>query len=382
MKSKVFIFCATLILVSSLSVIGCAKPAPTPAPTPAPAPAPAPAPTPAPAPAPAPVKATKLTFANWLPPMNPLSVTYDIWARDFEKNTGGRYTVEVIHGGALAGMTESYDVLIRGIADISQFIPTELEKPFPLSNVPGLPFGPCLSLTATQAWHEVFNKGYLDNEFADVKIIMFTGGVGDELLTKEPINSVADMKGVKVLTGGGALKVELTKLLGGVPVMGGPPDVYPMLEKGIVDGVFMSGLGLKEFQWAKYLKYLINPLRMGRVVNTVAMNKDVYSKMPDDVKAIINEMDADGKYSFMSAQKFGDFYEECWDYFYEVGGKAIDWNPDQKAELDKIIAPIWVDWIAEHKTQGLPAKKVIDEFYYALQKFGIADPAIGYTPGG
>ena len=40
----------------------------------------------------------KLTFANWLPPMNPVSKGFDEWAREFEDKTGGRYKVEVVHG--------------------------------------------------------------------------------------------------------------------------------------------------------------------------------------------------------------------------------------------------------------------------------------------
>jgi len=44
MKSRLFILALSAVIIASLVLVGCAKPAPTPAPTPAPAPAPTPAP--------------------------------------------------------------------------------------------------------------------------------------------------------------------------------------------------------------------------------------------------------------------------------------------------------------------------------------------------
>jgi len=49
MKNKLFTLVLAAVVIVSLVVVGCAKPAPAPAPSPAPAPAPSPAPTPAPA---------------------------------------------------------------------------------------------------------------------------------------------------------------------------------------------------------------------------------------------------------------------------------------------------------------------------------------------
>ena len=82
----------------------------------------------------------KLVFANWLPPMNPVSKGIEEWAKEFESKTGGRYKVDIQHGGVLAGIPQSYDVVASGVADISEIICMDVEKPFPLTDIPSMPF--------------------------------------------------------------------------------------------------------------------------------------------------------------------------------------------------------------------------------------------------
>lgn len=368
-----------VILVSSLLLVACAEPAPAPAPTPAPTPSPAPAP----APAPAPGKVTKLVFSNWEQPPDiaKYSGTHEAWAKDFEELTGGRYTVEVVHGGALASIPEAYDAVASGIADIAHFIPQDTDRPFPMSDVVALPFLQVRSDTATKALHQAWGKGYFDKEYSDVKVLYMNASAStDDMLSIDPINSIDDLKGLKIGTGGGS-RVELIKALGAVPVFAPPPEIYPMLQKGIIDGMLMSGYGIYKAHHGEYVRYLINPVRMFRVIHVVAMNLDTYNKMPDDVKQIVDTMDADAKYSLMSAKILSDEYEETIEKFLSTTGTAIDWSEEDVAELERICSDIFDKWIADKEAEGLPARDVVNAYYNNLKALGMEKPALGYTPG-
>jgi len=324
----------------------------------------------------------KLVFSNWLPPMNPVSKCFEEWSRDFEARTGGRYKVDVQHGGVLAGIPQSYDVVRSGVADFSDIITQDVEKPFPLTDIPGLPFFHQPAEVYTKAWfNNVYKKGYLDKEFSDVKLVFQFVAMGEDFLSAKPVNSVADLKGLKVVIGGGPTKAKLTKSLGAVGVFGGPPDAYMMLQKGIAEAIFIAGLGLKEFHWDEFIHYIIDPLRVGSVIHTVAMNKNTYNKMPDDVKAIIEDMNAHGQYSLKMASSFETIYRSVLQTWLDEGGKLIKWSEEEKTELNEAAALLWKEWIGTQEAKGVPARKVINEYYNGLKALGAENPALGYTPG-
>jgi TRAP-type C4-dicarboxylate transport system substrate-binding protein len=376
---KAVLISLVMVLAIGLVVLGCGQAAPST--TQPPAQTTANAPSSQPPTTPAATQVTKLTFANWLPPMNPCSKVYDQWAKDFEAKTGGRYTVEVVHGGALAAIPEAYDKVANGIVDISMFVAQDVQKPFPVTNMSALPWSHLPGQVYTEAWFKnVFSKGYLDKEFSNLKIVMQYWGPGEDLLTMDAINSVADLQGKKIM-GGGGVKPEIYKQLGAVWVMGGPPDAYEMLQKNMVRGIAISGLGLQEFHWADYIKYIIEPMRMTGVMHTVAMNLDVYKKMPADIKAIFDGMNADGKYSIKASGDFEAAYAATVaDWLKSGAGTSIKWSPDEVAKLNAVVAPISDEQIKTLEGQGVPAKEIINNFYSGLKALGVDNPAVGYTP--
>ena len=324
----------------------------------------------------------KLTFANWLPPMNPVSKGFEEWAREFESKTGGRYKVDIQHGGVLAGIPQAYDVVVSGVADISEVITQDVEKPFPINEIPALPFFNIPADVTTKAWfNTVYKKGYLDKEFSDVKILFQFCAMGEDFLLAKPAESMADLKGRKIVIGGGPTKAKIMEYLGAVGVFGGPPDAYMMLQKGIAEGVFISGLGLKEFHWDEFIKYILDPLRVGTAIHSVVMNKNTYNKLPDDVKGILEEMNGDGQISIKLALAFENIYRSVIKDFLSSGGELIKWDEEENAKLNRTVAPLWKEWIADREAKGYPARQALDSFYNGLKALGVENPALGYSPG-
>lgn len=333
--------------------------------------------------APPPAGPIKLVFNNWFQPpgVSNISNVFVQWAKDFEAATGGRYTVEVVHGGALAGVPDAFDAIANGIADMGVFVPQDTNANIPIYNLFTLPWGPATCTQASLAQKAVWSKGYLDKDLGNVRLMyMFASTSQDDLLTAKAINSLADMKGVKVGMGGG-IRLDLYQQMGAVPVFSGPSDVYAMLQKGIVEGAFYSAYGLYMTHENEFLHYLINPLRFGRVSMPIGINKDVYNKMPDDVKKIVDGMDANNKYTLQCGDLMTKDYEDILGKWLNSGeGKTIDWSAADVAKVNSIFADTFKKVIADTAAKGLPAKEVVDAYYNALKANGVANPAIGYTP--
>ena len=116
----------------------------------------------------------------------------------------------------------------------------------------------------------------------------------------------------------------------------------------------------------------------------IGMNMDAYNKLPDDVKAILEDIDKDAQFSAKLSKTTEDLttitQEEFLSGKLSGPGTNIDWSDADKAKLAAAIEPFWDEWIAEKEAKGLPGKEVIDEFYYGLQDLGFENPALGYTP--
>jgi TRAP-type C4-dicarboxylate transport system substrate-binding protein len=369
---KLFICCICLLLLITATtlVAACAEPAPAPAPAP-------PAPTPAPPPT-----STTLAAASYLPPGNPIEVMLSTWGADLQEKTGGRYTVEVVSGGALATLPECYDAVVGGVADIAVIAPPMIEKPFPLTELPVLFWGPTTSELMSKAWMKnVYEAGYLDEEWQDIKVMMsFIGPVGD-IETVEPINTIADMEGLKLANAQGPICVEFAKRLGAVSVLAGPPDIYLMLQKGIADGMFGSAPMIMEFNLNEFVNYML-PIQVSHMSHIIGMNQDTYAKMPDDVKKIVDEMCADEEYSLIDPRGWDDWYNQGVQFLIDGGGEKIEWSEADIAKLNEIAGALWEEEMVRLEGEGYPAREVCDALYKGMEELGATpeEIALGYRP--
>jgi TRAP-type C4-dicarboxylate transport system substrate-binding protein len=323
-----------------------------------------------------------LSINNPTPPGNPMEAMLLRWAKDFEEKTGGRYEVEVVSGGALGDTMGAYDSLIGGVADIAFFQPPMIEKPFPLCEIPVLFWGPAPADIFTKVWyHDIYKKGYLDEELAEVKVLtLYWGPVGD-VNTVNPVNTVAELEGLKVANAQGATCIELMDRLGAVSVLAGPPDIYLMLQKGIADAMFGAVPMILEFHLDEFIQYLL-PIQTTHMSHVVGLNLDVYNSMPDDVKKIIDEMANDDEYGVSAAREGQAWYGDGLDYAFAHGCTYCEWSDEEMAKLHEVAGAIWEEEMVKLDGMGIPGREVCDIMYNGAVAMG-ADPAeiaFGYTP--
>ena len=109
------------------------------------------------------------------------------------------------------------------------------------------------------------------------------------LISKRPIRTVSDFKGLKVRTFG-AVNPKMFKALGAVPVSMTHADAYDGLQRGTLDAVYLTWTGfyvLKLFEVAKYISD-VNFGAIGGYLNYV--NLDLWNSWPQNLKTLFNQI--------------------------------------------------------------------------------------------
>ena len=126
----------------------------------------------------------------------------------------------------------------------------------------------------------------MQKEFeAQNQVYLATGVVLDtyQVFSKEPINSLADLKGQKVAGAGMNLRY-LEGIKDAAGVRGGLTDFYNMLQTGLVDNALLWPEAAKTFKIAEVAPYMLKA-DLGAVNSkTITVNKDYWDKLPDEVK--------------------------------------------------------------------------------------------------
>lgn len=78
-------------------------------------------------------KVVALKYSNFFPASNRVSLLCEDWCKEVEKRTGGRVKVTYFPGGTLTPPVQTYDSVVKGIADIGFSFASYTRGKFPLT---------------------------------------------------------------------------------------------------------------------------------------------------------------------------------------------------------------------------------------------------------
>lgn len=110
-------------------------------------------------------------------------------------------------------------------------------------------------------------------------------------------------------------------------------EVYTALQNGMIDTFATVPSAIKAYSWWEYVKYGQKPYLFYADAFVLA-NASWFDRLPDDVKAIIEEVGAE--ISAESTASIMSFSEEVLDEFIERGGQVDTLSPEQQAAFAKI----------------------------------------------
>jgi TRAP-type C4-dicarboxylate transport system substrate-binding protein len=154
-----------------------------------------------------------------------------------------------------------------------------------------LPEADAMKLSHLTPWEERASGAWAYyNDLHEKKLgLYFLGRIGTDLpfnlyLTK-PIKT-ADLRGFNIRVS--PMYLQLVKGLGGNPVVIPPTDVYTALERKVVDGYGWPAIGIREFGWEKYTKYIVLPPFYSGP-HPMVMNLKTWNGLAQKFKDVLNQ---------------------------------------------------------------------------------------------
>ncbi|QYZ70242.1 TRAP transporter substrate-binding protein [Neotabrizicola shimadae] len=284
------------------------------------------------------------------------------WMEKITAESGGRIVFEHYPAMQLGGKPgELIDQVTDGVADVVWTLPGYTPGRFPRTEVMELPFLMTDAEAASRTYWTLGEKYMFDTEFQDVKILgMWTHGPG-LIHSKTPITVPADLNGVKLRAPTRVTNMMATNL--GATAVGMPvPAVPESLSKGVIDATILPWevtASIKSSELVtNHTEFPGAPLYTSAFI--LAMNKDVYDGLPDDLKAVI---DANSGLEFSAnAGKVSQAADApARQIAVDLGNTIIELTPEQIAEWKDAAEPTIATWVAEMQAQGIDGQALLDE---------------------
>jgi TRAP-type C4-dicarboxylate transport system substrate-binding protein len=213
------------------------------------------------------------------------------FVRAVEADAGGRLKIEVYPSMQLGGTLFSlYDQVKDGVVDFAQPVTGYTPGRFPRTETFELPFLMSQAEAASVALHK-FVEAYCMEEFSDVKLLcMNTHGPG-LLHTKNPVEKLEDLRGMKIRGGSPVVNDSLAKL-GAEPITISFTQVAEALTTGVIDGTTLPMDILPVIKVHELIHHhteFAGSLGLYTLSFGVIMNLASYQALPDDLKAIIDK---------------------------------------------------------------------------------------------
>jgi TRAP-type transport system periplasmic protein len=301
----------------------------------------------------------ELKLAHFMPPVHVQHVKNFIpFAENVAKLSNGQVTVKVYPGGTLGDAKQLYDATLNGVTDIAFFIPSYLTGRFPRCSVFELPALFDSAAHLAKAGYEIYDK-FIADDFKDVKVLcMYGPGQGQLGFVGKNVQSVADMKGLKVRSPNAEMNIAL-KALGATPVGMPVSELAVSLQKGVVDGVLTPYSAFVDFKVYDLVKYVTEVNLYGTYMIMI-MNKKSFDSLSDAGKKAIEQ--ASGKaWGLHVAKAYDQADVEAVEQMKATGKIQLSKMPDaERAKMADLLKGMHDEWVATVSKKGIQAQAILD----------------------
>lgn len=268
----------------------------------------------------------------------PVSIGMEAFMAEVAEKTGGEVTGKVFHGGVLGSQPDAIEQLRLGILDFAVFSLGPMGQAVPATNVVSLPFifksvpqmyelmdgEPGAALSAALEEKGIVALGYYD------------AGARSFYNSIKPINTPADVEGMKVRVMNNDLFVGMIESMGGNATPMAFAEVFQSIKTGVVDGAENnppSYESTNHFEVAKYYsmtEHLIIP-------ECLCMSKKAYDALTPEQQDIVRTA---GKNSTDLQRKLWAEREAASMEIVLAGGVEVNQIAD-KAAFQAAMAPVY-----------------------------------------
>lgn len=253
--------------------------------------------------------ATTLRIGTVLAPTDPMGQGLEKFKTDVEKATNGEVIIEVFHNSQLGDTTEMLDQARAGanvgtvtdVARLSSFVPSL-----------AIMSAPFLFDTYDDADKFALSEEYIawGNELAEkANLVMLASNWYQgprHTLTKKPVASPEDLKGLRMRTIGAPVWIETIRAMGAEPTPMPWGEVYSALQLGTLDAAEAQPTAI----WgAKLYEVVSNVTKTGHIqlVTALVVGKDAWDQISPDNQKIIRDLAVEnGRYASALTIELGE----------------------------------------------------------------------------
>jgi TRAP-type C4-dicarboxylate transport system substrate-binding protein len=265
------------------------------------------------------------------------------WIHDVEKASGGTLKIELFAGPTLGTFRNIYERTLAGVAQISFGTFGAYASLFPRTQVVEMPFLSNNTRASSVALWRLYARGLFAHEYDKVKVLALFTFPGSNLNTTKAIDSIGDVKGLKIAVSSRTLG-DVAAILGGSPVTLTPSELYQGMSRGVVDCVMVGWTAVKTFRIDEVTNHHLE-LPLGQAPAFVFMNKAAYAKLPAKAKHAIDQYSGASFSDRLGTNNEAANRAESKKVAAEPGHTVSQLSPAQYKIWEARLQPIIDDWV-------------------------------------
>jgi TRAP-type C4-dicarboxylate transport system substrate-binding protein len=291
---------------------------------------------------------TKWDLPAAYPATNFHSINLVEFAGDVDKATGGKLKITVHPGASLFKAPEIKRAVQGGQAQIGEVLISNFANEWPLFGADALPF-------LADSWDESVKLWKAQRPFFDKKLaeqgLMALYAVPwppQGIYSKKPLNSAADLKGVKWRAYNPATS-RIAEIVGAQPVTIQAAEVSQAFATGVVDSMMSSGSTGWDAKLHEHVKYWYDT-QAWLPKNVVLVNKAAFDALDAPTKAALLKAAADAETRGLVAAKKAN--GETLDKLKAGGMQILPPPAGLKADMAKVGDTLLKEWLAKAGPEG------------------------------
>ncbi|WP_425517698.1 TRAP transporter substrate-binding protein [Oceanobacter mangrovi] len=282
---------------------------------------------------------------------------YENLGKNIEQLSDGKIKVQVLYSGEGVGTQGLLGAVKTGLITMGAPFQSMHAGELPAGVVEiGLPGG----TSDTDKLYDLFhNKGWapiLEKAYGSQGMVWLEPYIQPPvyIITKKPINSVEDFKGMKIRAPGAYGK--FLRNLGASPVSLAWSEIYTSLATGVIDGSIGSNMiDHRDGNHVEVAKYMYRLPLAGAQVLPIVVNRNEWKKLTPELQAAVRKAtEIHAKEQLENSKKWEA------EAVAEMEAKGLQWSPEpseaDKAEWKKAGAGLYDEYAAKDKY----SKQLID----------------------
>jgi TRAP-type transport system periplasmic protein len=286
---------------------------------------------------------------------------------ELEKESGGRFKVTHYPGEVLHTVADGFRAAATGITEVTSAWPVYSANSFKLFHAMELPMAlPNSDVAAVRVVDELYPT-YFKDEYERMGIYLAFNATTPtlDIMTTRPVNSLEDLKGLKIRAAGGGIS-QIVERLGAVPVTMTITDAYTAFQQGVVDGIILSTADMVAYRMHEVGKH---NYRIGivRVVIPHAVNKAFYDGLPDDLKTVFDTAGRNAGYNYQ--QMYQRLTLKALETMDAEGVSVVEASAEDLQKANELLAPMWDGFVERNAGSSPSAEQLVADLRALTEKY-------------